>query len=146
MIQSGMPIFRACPPGRSGHLLRRGRDSEVLPKRRSPMETRSEVAIIGGGIGGLTLAVALAQRGIECEVLEAANRRREQGAGLLLAPNALAILQRLGLYQRLQQQGYQPSKLSVTRADGRVLQQTDAAEWRERYGFAPLAIERRELL
>ena len=53
--------------------------------------------IIGGGIGGMALAVALRQQSIEAEVYEQADELREVGAGLVLWPNALKALDTLGL-------------------------------------------------
>jgi FAD binding domain len=53
--------------------------------------------IIGGGIGGLAAAVALRQVGIEAVVYERATELREVGAGLILWPNALRVLEVLGL-------------------------------------------------
>ncbi len=53
--------------------------------------------IIGGGIGGMALAVALRQQSIEAEVYEQANELKEVGAGLVLWPNALKALDLLGL-------------------------------------------------
>lgn len=52
------------------------------------------VAIIGGGIGGLAVALALRKRGIEAFVLERASEFRE---GLLLSPNACKVLDSLGV-------------------------------------------------
>lgn len=56
-----------------------------------------KVIIIGGGIGGMALAVALKQQHIEAEVYEQADELREVGAGLVLWPNALKALDALGL-------------------------------------------------
>lgn len=56
-----------------------------------------EIAVIGGGIGGLAAAVALAQRGLGVVVHEQAPALGEVGAGLQLAPNAVAVLEALGL-------------------------------------------------
>lgn len=103
------------------------------------------VLIAGGGIAGLTTAIALRQRGIDCAVFEAGAADRDQGAGLMLAPNALETLRRLGLYERVAERGYQPRAMGVTRADGRALQETSAEEWKQRYGFAPVAIHRAAL-
>ncbi|MDB6077583.1 MAG: monooxygenase, partial [Akkermansiaceae bacterium] len=55
-----------------------------------------EVIIVGGGIAGLAVAIALRQRGVTAVILEQAPDLREIGAGLLLAPNACAVLERLG--------------------------------------------------
>ena len=54
------------------------------------------VAIIGGGIGGLTTACALRLRGFEVAVYERARELREVGAGLQLGPNGVKVLDALG--------------------------------------------------
>jgi 2-polyprenyl-6-methoxyphenol hydroxylase-like FAD-dependent oxidoreductase len=103
---------------------------------------KGPIVISGGGIGGLTTAIALRQRGLSCAVYEAAPLEREQGMGLVIAPNALAVLCRLGLYDAVRAAGFEPRQMVLTRSDGRVLQANDAAGWRERYGFAPVAMSR----
>jgi salicylate hydroxylase len=55
------------------------------------------IAIAGGGLGGLTAALALSQGGHEVIVLEQAAAHRTTGAGIQLSPNASRILQHLGL-------------------------------------------------
>jgi salicylate hydroxylase len=59
---------------------------------------RSNIAIIGGGIGGVAAAVALRQAGVEATVYERAARMGEVGAGMMLWPNATRVLRDLGLY------------------------------------------------
>ena len=49
-----------------------------------------DIAIIGGGIGGLTLALALHQRGLPCRVYESAPEVRELGVGITLLPHGCA--------------------------------------------------------
>lgn len=61
--------------------------------------------IAGGGVGGLTLAVALARQEESLLVCEQNAHSAEAGAGLLLAPNATRILQRLGLLAEIMQRG-----------------------------------------
>ena len=56
-----------------------------------------KVAVIGGGIGGLAAALALARRGARVQVLERAPALTEVGAGLQIAPNGVAVLAALGL-------------------------------------------------
>lgn len=56
-----------------------------------------EVTIIGAGIGGLAVAVALAQRGASVRVLEQAPEITEVGAGLQISPNGWRVLAALGL-------------------------------------------------
>ena len=60
------------------------------------MSEAAEIIITGGGIAGLAAAIALRQRGFEVQVLEQAPELREIGAGLLLAPNACKVLEKLG--------------------------------------------------
>lgn len=53
--------------------------------------------VIGAGIGGLTVAAALANRGVAVTLVERAQRIREVGAGLQVTPNGMAVLRALGL-------------------------------------------------
>jgi salicylate hydroxylase len=57
----------------------------------------TRVAIIGGGIGGLTAANALSRAGIEVAVYEAAAELKEIGAGVALHPNAMKVLSAIGV-------------------------------------------------
>jgi len=57
--------------------------------------------IIGAGIGGSALALALEQHGLEYELLEQAAAFEEVGAGIQLSPNGVRVLERLGLKQQL---------------------------------------------
>ena len=61
------------------------------------------ILIIGGGIGGLTLALSLHQAGIACRVFEAASEIRPIGVGINLLPHAVRELTELGLQERLAQ-------------------------------------------
>lgn len=58
------------------------------------------IAIIGGGIGGLTLALALKQFGFETEVYEQAPELLDVGAAIALWPNAMRVLEQLGLAEK----------------------------------------------
>src|SRR5437870_3078298 len=60
---------------------------------------RLEVVVVGGGIGGLATALALSRKGIAAHVLEQAHEFAEIGAGIQLAPNALRMLDRLGVIE-----------------------------------------------
>jgi 2-polyprenyl-6-methoxyphenol hydroxylase-like FAD-dependent oxidoreductase len=65
------------------------------------MASSSEVMVIGAGIGGLTLALALAQRGVPVQVYEAAEELKPIGVGLNLLPHAVAELAALDLLDAL---------------------------------------------
>jgi salicylate hydroxylase len=59
------------------------------------------IAVLGGGIGGLAAAAFLHLAGIACTVYEQARELREVGAGLVLAPNAIRALRKLGVMNDL---------------------------------------------
>jgi len=63
------------------------------------------IGVVGGGIGGLAFALALQQRGLGCEVFEAASEVREIGVGITLLPHAMRELARLGLQAPIEAQG-----------------------------------------
>src|SRR5215212_3004601 len=60
-----------------------------------------EVAIVGGGIAGLCLALNLHQRSIPCHVYERVPEVKEIGVGITLLPHAMSELTRLGLQDQL---------------------------------------------
>jgi len=61
------------------------------------MSQGPKVAIVGGGIGGLTAAVAMHRHGIDVKVYEQSLQITEIGAGVSLSPNAIKALRALGL-------------------------------------------------
>ena len=79
------------------------------------------IAIIGGGIGGLTTALALRQFGFEPEVFEQAPDLLEVGAAILMWPNAMRVLQRLGLGETIRERGGILERACWLNYDGRVL-------------------------
>jgi salicylate hydroxylase len=56
-----------------------------------------DVAIVGGGIGGLTLAASLLQQSVSVQIFEQDTELREIGAGVAIGGNATRLLQRLGI-------------------------------------------------
>jgi salicylate hydroxylase len=75
------------------------------------------VAIAGAGIGGLTLAAALARHGHEVELVEKAPALGEVGAGIQISPNAARVLAALGLREGLVDIGTRPERAVVRRWD-----------------------------
>jgi len=57
----------------------------------------ANVAIVGGGLAGLALALALQQVGIQSTVFEARARPLDIGGAVMLSPNALKVLDKLGV-------------------------------------------------
>jgi salicylate hydroxylase len=96
------------------------------------------VAIVGGGIGGATAAIALARNGIEVTVLEQADEIPAVGASFQLGPNALRLTDALGLLPALRQIGVRPEAVEFRRwDDGSLLLHTDLGEPMEAHFGAP---------
>src|SRR5262245_14094608 len=62
--------------------------------------------IVGGGIGGLSLARELALRGVKSVVLERAPQLNPVGAGIIMNPNAMRVLERNGLAAQVRRQSW----------------------------------------
>jgi len=81
------------------------------------------IAIIGGGIGGLSAALQLLKAGFEVHVYEQAAAIGEIGAGIQISPNASRLLVRLGLKPAMDKVGVRPLAVHQRRwDDGRTLQ------------------------
>ncbi len=77
------------------------------------MASSRAVVVAGAGIGGLTVALALARNGFRVVVLEQAERLEETGAGIQLSPNAARTLIDLGLGERLRPHAVVPDAVRV---------------------------------
>jgi salicylate hydroxylase len=106
------------------------------------------IAVIGGGIGGLTAALSLRQAGFEVDVYEQAPELTEIGGGINMAPNATRILRRLGLAAGLDRPGVRPLTTHQRRwQDGRTLQRAPLNPLCEvLYGAPHITIHRADLL
>ncbi|KOT37083.1 monooxygenase [Streptomyces caelestis] len=101
--------------------------------------------VIGGGIGGLTAAVALHRRGARVTVLERAGSLRPAGAAISLSPNALRALDVIGLGDDVRALSAWQGDGGLRAPGGRWLSRTDAAEAAERFG-GPLVLLHRATL
>jgi salicylate hydroxylase len=81
------------------------------------------IAVIGGGIGGLSAALQLLKAGLDVHLYEQAERITEIGAGIQISPNASRLLLRLGLKAAMDGVGIRPRAVHQRRwDDGRTLQ------------------------
>jgi 2-polyprenyl-6-methoxyphenol hydroxylase-like FAD-dependent oxidoreductase len=101
-----------------------------------------DVIIIGGGIGGLTAARALQQRGVRAHVYERAPELREAGAGIWLPPNAMQVLERLDLAADVQRAGDPIARIELWDARAGRLQTIGLGELAARAGHTIVAIHR----
>ena len=105
------------------------------------------VLIAGGGMGGLSAAIASARAGWQARVFEQAGAFTEAGAGIQLGPNATRVLQAWDLGPALAQVAVFPPRLSVRSADtGTTLAQMRLGDSvRERYGAPYATLHRADL-
>jgi salicylate hydroxylase len=64
---------------------------------------KQKILIAGGGIGGMTAAAALLQRGFDVEIFEQASELTEVGAGIQISPNGNRALDSIGAFETLKQ-------------------------------------------
>ena len=72
-----------------------------------------KILIAGGGIGGLTAALALTQFGHDVTVLEQADSLGDVGAGLQISPNGMKVFEALGLSDRIAENAFQPEGIEM---------------------------------
>jgi 2-polyprenyl-6-methoxyphenol hydroxylase-like FAD-dependent oxidoreductase len=106
----------------------------------------TQIMIAGGGIGGLTAGVALAQAGHEVRVFERAGALRAAGAGITMQSNAMLVFERLGLADAVREAGRVIEGAAITDARGRVLQSSALGPVAEALGQPSVAVHRGALL
>ncbi len=113
------------------------------------MSARSstEILIVGGGIGGVALALALARRGQRSRVLEKSAEFGEIGYGIQQGPNAYRMLDWLGVMKDLEPQAVFTKNLILIDAltDRELTRISCEAAFRKRYGAPYTVVHRRDL-
>ena len=105
------------------------------------------IGIIGAGIGGLVVALALARRGFAVDVYEQTRVLKEVGAGLQLSANGTRVLADLGVLERVVATAFQPHGKEVRLWNsGKTWRLFDlGVQSVERYGFPYVTIHRGDL-
>jgi 2-polyprenyl-6-methoxyphenol hydroxylase-like FAD-dependent oxidoreductase len=98
--------------------------------------------IIGAGIGGLTTAIALAQKGIEITVYEQASELKEVGAGIWVAPNGLNVFNKLGFAGEIIESGKELRHISIVDLKGKSISIINGKKVKAKHGFTTTAISR----
>ncbi|WP_198045871.1 FAD-dependent monooxygenase [Novosphingobium aquimarinum] len=111
------------------------------------MDKNVHVGVVGGGIGGLTAALALLRRGYDVSVFEQAPELQEVGAGLQISPNGIRILFSLGLEAEMLAMAFEPQGKEIrlwNTGDTWKLFDLGVVS-RERYGYPYLTVHRNDL-
>ncbi|MEH3143794.1 MAG: FAD-dependent monooxygenase [Methylobacterium frigidaeris] len=120
-----------------------------MPSASHTPHGRPRIAVVGGGIGGLTLALALRRHGLSAAVYEQAAELAEIGAAVALSANATRELERLGLGPALAAVSTEPTELIYR--DGRSGARVAAfpvragGAYRERFGAPYYGVHRADL-
>ena len=85
------------------------------------IDNNPHVLIVGGGIGGLTLALALHARGLSCRVYEAAPEFRPLGVGINMLPHAIRALTAMGLQPALERHGVEAREFAYFNRHGQAV-------------------------
>ena len=100
------------------------------------------IDIIGAGIGGLTTAIALEQKGINTTIFEQAKKIKPVGAGIILANNAMQVYEKLGLKKIIEENGNPISSMNITKSNLRPLSKIDLTYFQEKHNTKNIAIHR----
>jgi salicylate hydroxylase len=101
----------------------------------------ADVIIVGGGIGGLMLAAICRKLNISFLVLERSEEITPLGAGISLSPNALRVLDQLGIYDKIREEGQDVRKMLVYR-NSTKWRELDFTRLQDRFGYPVYCIER----
>lgn len=110
----------------------------LQPIRKTPMD----IDIIGAGIGGLTTAIALEQKGIKTRIFEQAEQIKPVGAGIILANNAMQVYEKLGLRKIIEQNGNPISSMNITKSNLKPLSKIDLSYFEQKHNTKNIAIHR----
>lgn len=103
--------------------------------------------IIGGGIGGLSAALALRRVGVHADVFEQAAELREVGSGLTVWAGAIRALEQLGIAERVLSQSSKTERFEVRTSTGRRLSTAPLFRLEPKLGVpAGVVIHRADLL
>ncbi len=109
------------------------------------MSKNQTIDIIGAGIGGLTTAIALEQKGFTVRIFEQAEHIKPVGAGIILANNAMQVLKKLGLKNVIEQHGNTISSMNITKSNLKLLSKIDLSYFERKHNTKNVAIHRGKL-
>ena len=105
----------------------------------------AQVAIIGGGIGGLTAALALRQCGFEAEVFEQAPALLDVGAAIAIWPNAMRVLERLQLADKILERAGEMREIRWLDQNGFLINRVSIADASPVWKHPAVALHRADL-
>jgi 2-polyprenyl-6-methoxyphenol hydroxylase-like FAD-dependent oxidoreductase len=106
---------------------------------------KEKIIIVGAGIGGLTTALALLQKGFDVDIYEAASEIKSVGAGIVMANNAMQVFEQLGVREQIEKAGCKISNIKITDESLHTIQSSSLITFEKKYGVYNVAIHRAAL-
>jgi len=103
-------------------------------------ERNKKIAIIGGGIAGLTLAICLRETGYDCHIFEKNSTFKEIGAAISVFPNALRVFKKLGIMDEILSASGKMEKVFLKTHKGKILAKSEP-----KYDLPTVCIHRADL-
>jgi len=106
------------------------------------------VLIVGGGVGGLSTAIALRRAGIDAVVFERASEVRKitVGGGFTMWPNSMSALEHLGVNEKVRAAGASFEESEFRNWRGRRIAVWPVGEWSRKYGTSSACVDRADLV
>ncbi len=110
------------------------------------MSKAHSIIIAGGGVGGLSTAIALAHRNIDVTLLERGKALCEVGAGIQISPNATGILKSWNVWEKMDDQAVIPPKIQIrSGTSAALLSELNVQDITKRYGSPYMVIHRADI-
>ena len=103
-----------------------------------------EIAILGGGVAGVSSAIALKQKGFDVTIYERHESASNIGAGIVIWPNAAYVLDRLGVLDEIKAASGYPTRMRRLSNTNQDLGEIDIESINRRMGYPSLSILRRD--
>lgn len=101
-----------------------------------------KIDIIGGGIGGLTTAIALKKKGFDVQIFEQAKDIKPVGAGIIIANNAMQVFEKLGLKKAIEENGNSISCVKISKSNLDLISKVDLKYFESKFHVKNIAISR----
>lgn len=105
-----------------------------------------KIGILGGGIGGLSTAIALKMAGFEVDVYERRASTTQIGAGIVCWPNASFVLDKLGVLDQVAKVSGSLNRMNRISREGEALGSLDINRLSELMGYPSFSIIRKDLM